>query len=85
MIQLSVKYHIYKKGGVWLVRLKQRDGQVWRNRGVICGGYADIAMAWKRVHHDLDNRQRKRAEALARDARATGSRTEGGRFHGADC
>jgi hypothetical protein len=42
-------------------------------------------MAWKRVHHDLGNRQRKRAEALARDARATGSRTEGGRFHGADC
>lgn len=73
------KYHVYKRGGVWLVR-RHRENQSMATAVVICGGYRDIRMCWLRIASDMRRIAAAKAKALREQSRATG-----GRFHGADC
>lgn len=81
-VNFAVKYRIYKRGGVWLVRTEKNDGNGGTKLSApIGGGYVDIRMAWHRISHDIRRRTRLRVQ----EQRRVGSRATGGRFHGADC
>lgn len=57
-----IKYHVWKRGGVWFVRLRQRTNGVWAFRnGLLSGGHRELADALTFV---------KRHEAHTRDMRA---------------
>jgi hypothetical protein len=62
---VKVKYHIYKRGGVWMIRLRRRDdrGKWVTHRGCLAS-VARLENAWAFVVDDIKWRLNKRKDLL---------------------
>lgn len=60
-VQLTMKYHVYKRGGVWLVRMRRLDNKgVWQPHRAAIAGSGTLEGALDYVAGDIRRRAKLR-------------------------